>query len=205
MSVESGRGRARRAPRPDQRRTGRHAPAGGPSRAQVQAELTRLVGPLAAAQGLDLEELDVKPAGRRRLVRIVVDADGGVTLEDTATLSQAVSAALDDTDVMGEAPYVLEVTSPGVDRPLTEPRHWRRATGRLVRAALADGGQVEGRVVAADEEAVVLEVAGRRRRFGHGELGRGRVQVEFRRPPQQAGHDDDDDELADLGADEAGN
>jgi ribosome maturation factor RimP len=209
MSVESGRGRARRAPHRDERRAERPASGGGPSRAQLQAELTRLVGPLVAERGMDLEELDVKPAGRRRLVRIVVDADGGVSLDDVATLNQAVSIALDDADVMGNAPYVLEVTSPGVDRPLTEPRHWRRATGRLVRAALADGGQIEGRVVAADDDAVVLEVAGRRRRFGHGELGRGRVQVEFRRPEGQAegraGSDDDDDELADLGADEAGN
>jgi ribosome maturation factor RimP len=209
MSVESGRGRARRAPRRDERRAEQAASGGGPSRAQLQAELTRLVGPLVAEQGLDLEELDVKPAGRRRLVRIVVDADGGVSLDDVASLNQTVSIALDDLDVMGNAPYVLEVTSPGVDRPLTEPRHWRRATGRLVRTALADGGQVEGRVVAADDDAVVLEVAGRRRRFGHAELGRGRVQVEFRRPEGRAegpaGSDDDDDELADLGADEAGN
>ncbi|WP_407701438.1 ribosome maturation factor RimP [Thermomonospora echinospora] len=175
----------------------------------MQAELTRLVGPLVAEQGLDLEELDVKPAGRRRLVRVVVDADGGVSLDDVASLNQTVSSALDDTDVMGNAPYVLEVTSPGVDRPLTEPRHWRRATGRLVRTALADGGQVEGRVVAADDDAVVLEIAGRRRRFGHGELGRGRVQVEFRRPEERvegrAGSGDDDDEPADPGTDEAGN
>ncbi|HEX2316212.1 MAG TPA: ribosome maturation factor RimP [Thermomonospora sp.] len=170
------------------------------------AALTRLVAPLAAAQGMDLEELDVRPAGRRRLVRIVVDADGGVSLDDVATLNQAVSIALDDSDVMGTAPYVLEVTSPGVDRPLTEPRHWRRAAGRLVRAPLTDGGQIEGRVVAADDDAVVLDVSGRRRRFRHGELGRGRVQVEFRRMDEQVeGRAGSDDELADLGADEAGN
>ncbi|MBA9006998.1 ribosome maturation factor RimP [Thermomonospora cellulosilytica] len=203
MSVESGRGRARRASSRPERR----APGGGASRAELVAELTRLVAPLAAAEGMDLEEVDVRPAGRRRLVRIVVDADGGVSLDDVATLNQAVSARLDETDLMGTAPYVLEVTSPGVDRPLTEPRHWRRAVGRLVRTALADGGQVEGRVVAADDDAVVLEVAGRRRRFGHGELGRGRVQVEFRRAEGTAPADGEasDDELADLGADEAGN
>ncbi|REE99198.1 ribosome maturation factor RimP [Thermomonospora umbrina] len=206
MSVESGRDRARRAPERDERRVERRAPGGGSSRAATQAELTRLVEPLAAAQGLELEELDVKPAGRRRLVRIVVDADGGVSLDAVASLNQAVSIAFDDADVMGTAPYVLEVTSPGVDRPLTEPRHWRRATGRLVRAPLTDGGQIEGRVVAADDEAVVLEVSGRRRRFGHGELGRGRVQVEFRRTDDEGGgRAGSDDELADPGADEAGN
>ncbi|TNY34515.1 ribosome maturation factor RimP [Thermomonospora catenispora] len=203
MSAESGRGRARRASSRPERRI----PAGGASRARLVAELTRLVTPLAAAEGMDLEEIDVRPAGRRRLVRIVVDADGGVSLDDVTTLNQAVSARLDQTDLMGTAPYVLEVTSPGVDRPLTEPRHWRRAVGRLVRTAPAEGGPVEGRVIAADEEGVVLEIAGRRRRFAYDELGRGRVQVEFRRPEETAGADGAtaDDELADLGADEAGN
>lgn len=165
------------------------------------AELTRLLAPAVGAAGLDLEEVDVRPAGRRRLVKIVVDGDGGVDLDAVARVSDAASRLLDESDVMGTSPYVLEVTSPGVDRPLTEPRHWRRAVGRLVVAPLAEGGQIEGRVVAADDEAVEIDVVqkGRgkgagpkgggpkgagagtvRRRFGLGELGRGRVQVEFK-------------------------
>jgi ribosome maturation factor RimP len=131
--------------------------------------------------GFDLEEIRVESAGRRRLVRLVVDADEGVSLDDVATVSQAVSSVLDSSDAMGSAPYVLEVTSPGVDRPLTEPRHWRRAVGRLVRVPLTAGGEVEGRLVTAEDEAVVIDVAGEERRFGLDELGRGRVQVEFRR------------------------
>ncbi|NVI86282.1 ribosome maturation factor RimP [Actinomadura sp. BRA 177] len=163
------------------------------------AELTGLLGPAVGAAGFDLEEVDVRPAGRRRLVKVVVDGDDGVALDDIARISEAVSRLLDESDVMGTSPYVLEVTSPGVDRPLTEPRHWRRAVGRLVVAPLAEGGQIEGRVVAADDRAVEIDVvqnrrtkgagakgAGQkgagtvRRRFGLGELGRGRVQVEFK-------------------------
>ncbi|GAA2447472.1 hypothetical protein GCM10010191_75880 [Actinomadura vinacea] len=193
MSVESDGGRAQR---------GRDAvPAAGGGRTAAVAELTELLAPAVTAAGFDLEEVDVRPAGRRRLVRIVVDADGGVSLDDMALLSQTASELLDGSDVMGAGPYVLEVTSPGVDRPLTEPRHWRRAAGRLVVAPLAEGGQIEGRVVSADEESVVIDVNGKgpkgggagskggkggpeptRRRFGLGELGRGRVQVEFRPP-----------------------
>jgi ribosome maturation factor RimP len=82
---------------------------------------------------------------------------------------------------MGSGPYVLEVTSPGVDRPLTQPRHWRRASGRLVRATLAAGGEITGRVTSADDEAIVLYVGGDERRLGHDELVRGLVQVEFNR------------------------
>ncbi|WP_067820475.1 ribosome maturation factor RimP [Actinomadura kijaniata] len=174
-------------------------------REQAVAELTRLLEPEVARAGFDLEEVDVRPAGRRRLVKIVVDADGGVSLDDVSDLSQAVSELLDASDVMGTAPYVLEVTSPGVDRPLTEPRHWRRAAGRLVVAPLTEGGQIEGRVVEADDTSVVLDVVARpakgkggpkagskpvRRAFSYAELGRGRVQVEFRRADDGAASDD---------------
>jgi ribosome maturation factor RimP len=171
MSVGSRHGRARR----DRDATG------ASSRDEAGQRLARLLTPIVATVGFDLEELRVEPAGRRRLVRLVVDADGGVSLDDVATVSQAVSAALDESDAMGSAPYVLEVTSPGVDRPLTELRHWRRAAGRLVRAPLVAGGEIEGRVMTADDEAVVIDVAGEQRRLGLDELGRGRVQVEFRR------------------------
>lgn len=196
MSVESGGGSAQRSS------------DGRPSRDQAVSALIALLEPAVAEAGFDLEEVDVRPAGRRRLVKIVVDADGGVSLDDVATLSQTASDLLDGSNVMGTSPYVLEVTSPGVDRPLTEPRHWRRAVGRLVVAPLTAGGQIEGRVVEADETAVVLDVVAKgkgsgksqgsgqgkgkgsggpkgpkttRRRFGLDELGRGRVQVEFRR------------------------
>ncbi|GLZ11147.1 hypothetical protein Acsp04_13820 [Actinomadura sp. NBRC 104425] len=194
-----------------------------PSREEAVAQLTRVLAPAVADAGFDLEEVDVRPAGRRRLVRVVVDADGGVSLDDVAELSRRASDLLDEHDVMGTGPYVLEVTSPGVDRPLTEPRHWRRARGRLVVAPLTAGGRIEGRVVSADDEAVVIDVVtsqepdgaeassgkgrsaakgtGRRgrgpgggpvsggvtrRRFDFKELGRGRVQVEFRRADDAA-------------------
>ncbi|GAA4229144.1 hypothetical protein GCM10022254_20950 [Actinomadura meridiana] len=169
-------------------------PARSAGAAATAAELTRLLAPAVDEAGFDLEEVDVRPAGRRRLVRIVVDGDAGVGLDDIAAISDLASGLLDTTEVMGTSPYVLEVSSPGVDRPLTEPRHWRRAVGRLVVAPLAEGGQVEGRVVAADDAAVEIDVVQKRRtkgagnetvrrRFGLDELGRGRVQVEFAPPP----------------------
>jgi ribosome maturation factor RimP len=92
-------------------------------------------------------------------------------------VSRVVSDALDPDDVTGSTPYTLEVTSPGIDRPLTEPRHWRRAAGRLVTA-----GSVTGRVVTADDTGVTLDVDGRETVLGYDELGAGRVQVEFNRP-----------------------
>ena len=147
----------------------------GPARQRLCA----LLEPVVGAAGFDLEDVRVVPAGRRRLLRVVVDRDEGVSLDDAAELSRSVSAALDETDAMGAAPYVLEVTSPGVDRPLTIPRHWQRAVGRLVRVALPTGEELTGRVRAADGDGVDLEVGGQTRRFAYAGLGQGHVQVEF--------------------------
>ena len=104
------------------------------------AKLEALLEPIVRAAGLDLESVKIGSAGRRRLLRVVVDADGGVSLDDIALVSREASIRLDGTGAMGEAPYTLEVSSPGVDRPLTQPRHWRRAVGRLVRVPLAGPG-----------------------------------------------------------------
>jgi ribosome maturation factor RimP len=154
----------------------------------TQSERLRgLLEPLVAARNLDLEEIEVTPAGNRRVLRIVVDSDEGVQLDACAGLSHAVSEKLDEADAMGRAPYVLEVTSPGADRPLTAPRHYRRATGRLIKARLAEGSELVARITAVDDEGLDLEVPGvkgRRpttRRLAFGEIARARVEIEFNR------------------------
>lgn len=166
--------------------------------------LADLIRPAATAAGMDLESVRVSVAGKRRLVRVIVDSDTGVSLDDAADISRDISASLDATDVMGETPYTLEVSSPGVDRPLTQPRHWRRAAGRLVKAKIADQGTVTGRVVEAGGDGVTLNIDGTRRHFGYGELGSGTVQVEFGKAPDSDLEDLDDEGLnnneADLGA-----
>jgi ribosome maturation factor RimP len=145
-----------------------------------------VLDPAVTAAGYDLEDVSVTAAGRRSVVRVVVDRDGGVDLDAVADVSRALSATLDDSDVMGASPYVLEVSSPGVDRPLTQPRHWRRAVGRLVRVAVNDAGQVTGRVVAADGDEVTVDVDGNRRALAYADLGDGHVQVEFSREDQSS-------------------
>ncbi|WP_374999597.1 ribosome maturation factor RimP [Aeromicrobium sp. CTD01-1L150] len=108
--------------------------------------------------GLDLESVDVSRSGSKRLLRIAVDADCGVGIDLITQTTRVVSAALDDADAMGQAPYTLEVTSRGLDKPLTEQRHWRRAAGRLVRLTLEDGTTMKGRVVSSDATGVDLTV-----------------------------------------------
>ena len=144
----------------------------------------RLAGVLAApveALGLDLESVDLSKAGKRSVLRVAVDKDGGVDMDDIAEATKAVSAVLDDSDVMGAGAFTLEVSSPGVDRPLTLPRHWRRNEGRLVKVTLADGDTVTGRVVGADDEHATLDVDGTEREVAFADVGKAKVQIEFNR------------------------
>ena len=150
------------------------------------SQLNALLTPILAQFDLELEEIDVLPAGKRRLLRVIVDGDGpegrGPLLDDIAEATKEISTVLDSADVAGNSPYTLEVSSRGISRPLTAPRHWRRNQGRLVAVSLADGSSVTGRIGACDEEAVELDVDGTRRRIAYGELGKAVVQVEFNRP-----------------------
>jgi ribosome maturation factor RimP len=176
---------------------GPHASHGAShSAAESRDELRRLLEPVVTAAGYDLEDVAVTQAGRRRLVRVSVDADHGIDLDAVAEVSRLVSDAIDTAEQEsrgGEAfagPYVLEVSSPGVDRPLTEPRHWRRAVGRLVEVPVG-GAPVVGRVTAADATGVRIEINGIQRELGYAELGKGRVQVEFNRATDDTTDDED--------------
>jgi ribosome maturation factor RimP len=144
---------------------------------RIEAEL---VDPLAA-QGLDVESVEVTPAGKRRLLRVAVDKDGGVTLDDVAAATREVGRVLDASDVMGEQPYTLEVTSRGVDRPLTLPRHWRRNADRLVKVTLDDGSTLKGRILGSSDDSVTLDVSGKQRELGFERVKKALVQVEFNR------------------------
>jgi ribosome maturation factor RimP len=158
-------------------------------------------GPLAGL-GLLVEDIAVTPAGRRRLVRIWIDraldgaadptadttaATPSLTLDEVADATRAVSDALDASDVMGEQAYTLEVTSPGVDRPLTEARHFRRNVTRLVTLTPHDGEPVTGRIVRAGADGLTVEVPAEKKQpartqdFRYADLARAVVQVEFSR------------------------
>jgi len=156
-------------------------------RGRIEQEL---VVPLGAL-GLDLEGVELTPAGRRRILRIAVDGDSGVTLDAVADATKEISRVLDESPVvqeaLGEQPYTLEVTSRGVDRPLTLPRHWRRNTDRLVKVTLLAPltGEVVGRIQDCDEDAdgggVRLLVDGETRRVAYADVAKALVQVEFNR------------------------
>ncbi|MEU1885746.1 ribosome maturation factor RimP [Micromonospora rifamycinica] len=220
------RGRATRPAAPTGRSRRTDGPRGGDragaSRGDLaarRATLTDVITPVVTGAGYHLEDVSVSRAGRRHVVRVIVDADGGINLDAVADVSRLISAALDAAEETGgdivAGEYQLEVSSPGVDRPLTLPRHWRRNTGRLVkvtvRVARPDGQpavdrQVTGRVVTADDERVVLETDAGQVEHRHADLGPGRVQIEFHRLDEigeadgadddtDDDHDDDDDDV----------
>jgi ribosome maturation factor RimP len=165
--------------------------------AVIRSRLRAVIEPAVIEAGLDLEDLGVVRAGRRLLVRITVDGDAALSHDQLSDLSRDLSARLDSAEETGDAltpdSYTLEVSSPGVDRPLTLTRHWRRNVGRLVKVKAGER-TITARVVSVDEAGVTFDPAdaGPSKAtsakagssvavltVGFGDLGPGHVQVEF--------------------------
>ncbi|MGX6608339.1 ribosome maturation factor RimP [Micromonosporaceae bacterium Da 78-11] len=160
----------------------------------AKARVRAVIEPVVTAAGYDLEEVGITRAGRRHVLRVLVDTDGGINLDGVAVISREISTALDAAEENGgellAGEYQLEVGSPGVDRPLTEPRHWRRNVTRLV----AVNG-LTGRVTEAGDDGIMLDVDGKPRSLRYDELGAGKVQIEFKRLDEaDFGDEDVDDE-----------
>lgn len=151
----------------------------------------------ALGDGFVVDSVTVTPAGKRRVARITVERPVAevvgdtpvepLTLDEIADATRLVSDALDSSDVMGDQPYTLEVSTPGTDRALTEPVHFRRCVDRLVELRLTEGEQT-GRVLAVTADGVDLHVKGTKKQQPHtahipfAEITKGIVQVEFSRP-----------------------
>jgi ribosome maturation factor RimP len=138
-------------------------------------KIAAVAEPVVHALGMDLESVKVTSAGRRRLLRLVVDSDGGVSLDDAALASRELSVKLDASDVMGDMPYTLEVSSPGVDRPLTQPRHWQRAVGRLVRVPLPSTGAGHAKSAAGPGRAATGKPGSGQGKAGQSKAGQGKA------------------------------
>ncbi|SMF32606.1 ribosome maturation factor RimP [Cellulosimicrobium cellulans J34] len=184
--------------------------SGGDAATHALRESVReAVEPAVRDAGLHLEDVAVSRAGARSVVRVVLDlpddVEGNLDLDTVAEATRPISTALDAVDRLHGA-YTLEVSTPGTDRPLTEPRHFRRARGRLVRLVLADGGTVEGRLRSGSpvETELHLDVPGKRgvvteRVVPLADVVRGHVEVELRRALEAdlPGLDDADDASTD--------
>ncbi len=143
-----------------------------------------LVTPVVTSCGLEVDRVEVLPAGKRRVVRIFLDGDGpqgrGPSLDEIADATRTISRVLDDAPAMGSRPWTLEVSSRGVSRPLTEAKHYRRNTGRLISATTADG-EITGRITGTTDTEVTLDVAGTPHTLALDAITRAVVQVELNR------------------------
>lgn len=167
------------------------------NQASAVAEAIRAqAGPDLAASGVEIDEVTVQPAGKRRVVRVTVaraveiaDTDeetplSPLSLDEVAEASRIVSTSLDDSDVMGPSAYTLEVSSAGVGQPLTTPAHFRRNVGRLLSLTWADGtAPTQERLLAAGADGIRTD-ADPQRRVGYAEITKAKVEVEFSRPTE---------------------
>ncbi len=144
----------------------------------TREQILQILEPIASNMGLDLEDVEIKSAGKHSIVQVSIDKDGGINLDEVAQISNQISEALDAKDVLGEKPYTLEVGSLGIDRALTLPRHWRRNNGRLVKINFGSNSEI-GRIIESDEEKVSLEVKGKTRSINFDKIDKAFIQVEF--------------------------
>lgn len=170
-------------------------PAGNNGRTERTKRIEAVLTPVLATGGTSLVDITVTPAGKRRLVRILVDRIVTVddndrdtpveplSLDEVGEVTRAVSDALDDSDAMGEAPYVLEVSSPGTDRPLTTPEHFRRNVGRLITVTTTEEEKISGRLTGAGSDTFdLIDDTGSGRTLRYADSARARIELEFNRP-----------------------
>jgi len=143
----------------------------------LRDQIFELVEPLVTKAGLVLEEVQVQTPGKHRFVTVIVDSENGLNLDQVTDASRLVGEAMDAATFMGDAPYTLEVTSPGVDRPLTAPRHWRKNVDRLVKIIKLDGQICKGRIESSTEDEVTLDCC----TVSFADIKRATIEVEFNR------------------------
>ena len=149
--------------------------------------LWQVLEPYLAAEGVELDDLEVRGRGRGRMLRVVVDADGGVGMDRIAELSRGLSRLLDEADPIDDS-YTLEVTSPGLERRLRRPAHYRKAVGRdvvITTSEPIDGSTSHRGVVAeADDDAVAVDVEGALRRIPLASVAKARTVFRWESAPK---------------------
>ena len=124
----------------------------------LKDQISELVTPAVSDLGFYLEDVHVATPGSHRIVTCIVDGDASLNLDQVTSVSRVISELLDEAVFMGETPFTLEVTSPGVDRPLTQPRHFAKNADRLLKIVKVDGSEVSGRILSNTDHDVTLTV-----------------------------------------------
>ena len=151
----------------------------------LKDQISELVTPAVSDQGFYLEDVHVATPGSHRIVTCIVDGDASLNLDQVTSVSRVISDLLDEAAFMGETPFTLEVTSPGVDRPLTQPRHFAKNVDRLLKIIKLDGSEVTGRILSNTNHDVTLTVTVKKETIEQtvslSDIKRAVVEIEFNR------------------------
>ncbi len=147
--------------------------------------IAELITPAILNAGFFLEEVQISNPGSQSVVICVIDGSKPLNLDEVATVSRIISTLLDEAPLMGAMSFTLEVSSPGVDRPLTLPRHWKKNITRLIRATMLNGDVLTGRLTEFNEKSATLveNIKGREQRHTLvlADIKRAAVEIEFNR------------------------
>jgi ribosome maturation factor RimP len=151
----------------------------------LKDQISQLVTPAVSDLGFYLEDVHVATPGNHRIVTCIVDGDLSLNLDQVTSVSRVISELLDEAAFMGETPFTLEVTSPGVDRPLTQPRHFAKNVDRLLKIVKLDGSEVIGRILSNTDQDVTLTVTVKKETVEEtvplADIKRAVVEIEFNR------------------------
>jgi len=151
----------------------------------LKDQISELVTSAVSDLGFYLEDVHVATPGSHRIVTCIVDGDASLNLDQVTSVSRVISELLDEAPFMGETPFTLEVTSPGVDRPLTQPRHFAKNVDRLLKIIKLDGSEITGRIFSNSDHDVTLTVALKKETLEQtialADIKRAVVEIEFNR------------------------
>jgi ribosome maturation factor RimP len=151
----------------------------------LKDQISEHITPALHKAGYFLEDVNLVSPGQHRIVTVIVDGQSALNLDQVTVASKLVSELLDEATFMGETPFTLEVTSPGIDRPLTLPRHFAKNVDRLLKVTKSDGMVVTGRILSNTESDVTLSVTEKKDVkevvISLSDIKRAQVEIEFNR------------------------
>ena len=139
-------------------------------------EIAAAITPTIESLGFYLEDLNITSAGKRSMLTVIVDGDTHLTLDQVTSVTKAIGEIVENIQSLGQTPFTLEVTSPGIDRPLTKPRHWKKNVDRLVKVVLQDTSEVKGRIKDSNQETATIDD----KLIKFAEVKRATLEVEFK-------------------------
>jgi ribosome maturation factor RimP len=122
----------------------------------LNEDISAAIRPIIEASGNYLEELTITSAGKVKILTVIVDSDSHLNLDQITAVTKEISDVIEALQELGDSAFTLEVTSPGIDRPLTKPRHWRKNFDRLVKVTMTSGQDIQGRIGDATESTVLI-------------------------------------------------